>query len=158
MFSKVAVGKEHIAAITKDRRLFTMGTEDHGKLGHDPKVVSEEEAKLEAERYKKAGYKPGSQERQAASIGYVKGAIEGKAIVAVDCGEAHTVCVTDGGEVFSWGRGKFGALGHEATVDVSQPKKVEGLSDIVDVKCGGDYTLVKDKNGKLYAFGDNSYG
>ena len=88
----------------------------------------------------------------------MKGAIDGKTIVAVDCGEAHTVCVTDAGEVFSWGRGKFGALGHETTVDVKQPKKIEGVSDIVDVKCGGDYTFVKDKNGKLYAFGDNSYG
>ena len=60
LFSKVAVGKEHIAAITKDGKLFTMGTEDHGKLGHDAKVVSDEEKKQEADRYKKAGYKPGS--------------------------------------------------------------------------------------------------
>ena len=37
------MGKEHIAAITQDGRLFTMGTEDHGKLGHDDKVMSEEE-------------------------------------------------------------------------------------------------------------------
>lgn len=118
VFNKVAVGKEHIAAITKEGKLFTMGTEDHGKLGHDPKVISDEEIKREAERYKKAGYKPGRQENQAASIGYVQGAIKGKTIVAVDCGEAHTVCVTSDGDVYSWGRGKFGALGHAETDDI----------------------------------------
>ena len=60
IFNKVSVGKEHIAAITKEGKLFTMGTEDHGKLGHEPKIISEEAAAKEAERYKKAGYKPGS--------------------------------------------------------------------------------------------------
>ncbi len=88
----------------------------------------------------------------------MKGALEGKKVVAVDCGDSHTVCVTENGDVFSWGRGKFGALGHGTTDEIEQPKQVECLRDIVDVRCGGDYTFVKDKNGKLYAFGDNSYG
>ena len=43
LFKKVAVGKEHIAVITQDGKLFTMGTDDHGKLGHDDKVLSAEE-------------------------------------------------------------------------------------------------------------------
>ena len=59
MFKHVAVGKEHIAALTQDGKLFTMGTEDHGKLGHDPKTLTEEQKQEEALRYKKAGYRPG---------------------------------------------------------------------------------------------------
>ena len=35
---------------------------------------------------------------------------------------------------------------------------MEGLKDIVRVECGTDFTLALDKNGKLYSFGDNSYG
>ena len=35
---------------------------------------------------------------------------------------------------------------------------MEGLSDIMEVKCGDDYTFVKDKYGKLFVFGSNSYG
>ena len=35
---------------------------------------------------------------------------------------------------------------------------MEGLSDILEVKCGGDYTFAKDRNGKLFVFGSNSYG
>ena len=60
LFKKVSVGKEHIAGITQDNKLFTMGTETHGKLGHEEKVISSEELKKEADRYKKAGYRPGS--------------------------------------------------------------------------------------------------
>ena len=35
---------------------------------------------------------------------------------------------------------------------------MEGLSDILEVKCGDDYTFAKDRNGKLFVFGSNSYG
>ena len=38
LFTKVGVGLEHVAAITEDGRLFTMGTTEHGKLGHPPRV------------------------------------------------------------------------------------------------------------------------
>ena len=34
VFSKVAIGNQHMAAITEDGRLFTMGAIEHGKLGH----------------------------------------------------------------------------------------------------------------------------
>ena len=74
------------------------------------------------------------------------------------CGEHHTVAVTEAGDVYSWGRGRFGALGHENSDDLNLPKKIEALKDIVRVDCGSDYTIALDKNGKLYSFGDNSYG
>ena len=47
IFTKVAVGNEHIAAITEDGRVFTMGTSEHGKLGHKEQVLSEEEIEKE---------------------------------------------------------------------------------------------------------------
>jgi len=37
IFTSVAVGLEHIAAITEDGRVFTMGTTENGKLGHPEK-------------------------------------------------------------------------------------------------------------------------
>lgn len=135
-----------------------MGTDIHGKLGHEAKVISAEEKQKEEERYKRAGYSPGNQSNQAASIGFVNGVLTGQTIVAVDCGDTHTVCVTENGQVYSWGRGKFGALGHGTIDDIQQPKQIEGLSNVVDVRCGADYTIVKNNKGKLYAFGDNTYG
>ena len=76
----------------------------------------------------------------------------------MSCGEHHTVCVTDDGSVYSWGRGKLGALGHGSTEDLTMPKRIEVLSNAVKVHCGTDYTIVMDNKGKLYSFGDNSYG
>lgn len=154
----MAVGKEHIAAITEDGKLYTMGTSDYGKLGHPERVQTPEEIAQEQERYRKAGYKPGALDRSKPAVGFVEGDLLSKKIVSVACGDNHTVCVTEEGEVYSWGFGKKGALGHGSTESVSQPKKVEGLSNIVRVECGTDHTLALDKNGKLYSFGENTYG
>ena len=33
-FKQVSVGRDHLAAVTTDGLLLTMGSEDHGKLGH----------------------------------------------------------------------------------------------------------------------------
>ena len=43
VFKQVAVGKEHIAVITGDGRLYTLGSTDHGKLGHDQKELTDQE-------------------------------------------------------------------------------------------------------------------
>jgi E3 ubiquitin-protein ligase HERC2 len=66
--------------------------------------------------------------------------------------------LTEDGEVLTWGLGKYGALGQKDTESYSTPKKVEGLADIVKIDCGSDFTLALDKDGKLYSFGNNSYG
>jgi alpha-tubulin suppressor-like RCC1 family protein len=66
--------------------------------------------------------------------------------------------VTEDGDVYTWGLGKNGALGHGDWAQVNMPKKVEGLKDIVKIDCGMDYTMCMDKNGKLYSWGSNRYG
>jgi E3 ubiquitin-protein ligase HERC2 len=157
-FTQVAVGKDHIAAITSEGKLYTMGTVNHGKLGHTPKELTPEEKEKERLEYKKRGYTPGNASRSKPMADFVGGYLANVKVRSVACGEHHTVAVTENGEVYSWGRGRFGALGHESQEDLALPKKVEGLTDIVRVDCGSDYTIALDKNGKLYSFGDNSYG
>jgi len=41
---------------------------------------------------------------------------------------------------------------------IELPKKVEHLANIVKIKCGIDYTIAMDKDGKLYSWGSNRYG
>ena len=43
---------------------------------------------------------------------YVYGDLSDKTVVDVACGFQHTACVTDQGDVYTWGLGKSGALGH----------------------------------------------
>jgi len=68
------------------------------------------------------------------------------------------VALSEDGNVYSWGYGKNGALGHKETIDVTQPKRIEGLSNIIKIECGCDFTMALDKDGKLWAFGSNNYG
>ena len=67
---------------------------------------------------------------------YVEGELKDKKVVYVACGFQHTVAVTENGDVYSWGFGKNGALGHGNWDLNDKPKKIEGLSNIVKIECG----------------------
>ena len=43
--------------------------------------------------------------------------LAGKQVVQVACGSTHSAAVTSEGELYSWGRGNYGRLGHGETAD-----------------------------------------
>ncbi len=45
----------------------------------------------------------------------------------VSCGQQHTAIVSDAGEVFTFGLGVFGQLGHGELSDEMIPRRVEEL-------------------------------
>lgn len=48
--------------------------------------------------------------------------------IATSCGsDGHSLAVTDTGEVFSWGDGDFGKLGHGNNDRQQKPKQIEAL-------------------------------
>lgn len=65
LFKQCDVGRDHMAVVTQDGKVITMGSEDHGKLGLVVKELTAEEKEAEALRYKKAGYKPGAVQHKA---------------------------------------------------------------------------------------------
>ena len=46
-------------------------------------------------------------------------------VLEVACGGAHTIVLTSSREVFSWGSGFFGQLGHGDGKDAIEPRWVE---------------------------------
>lgn len=53
----------------------------------------------------------------------------------VACGSGHTLALTDGGDVYSWGYGWGGCLGHgkqqyDKVISVAAPTLVKALSDL----------------------------
>ena len=149
-FRHVAMGRTHAAAVTVDGELWTWGNPELGKLGHG---VNELPAPPSAWRLSKPPKKP-----ERTDIARVRGALEEQRVVQAACGFNHTVCLTEDGEVYSFGQGKFGALGHGAFDQLGSPKRVEALRNVVKVASGGDFSLCLDQDGRVFAFGSNLVG
>ncbi|KAF0725705.1 hypothetical protein Ae201684P_009053 [Aphanomyces euteiches] len=90
------------------------------------------------------------------------------AIVSLSCGKHHVAVATRAGQMFTWGSGRFGQLGHYNYLDFNVPKlvhfeKPDGHDDhsaivITYVACGGFHTLAITDAQHVVAFGHNKAG
>ena len=178
----VAVGRRHGAAVTSDGEVFTWGEYIYGNPGPDaPTLVR---GVLEGKRILsvsagtdfttaltsggevytwdcgKCGA-PGSEgfgdiDDLADSRTLVGGGLVGKRVVGVSASDSHSVAVTADGEVFSWGEGDSGCLGHGNEEDVLTPKQVEGILTglhVVTVAVDDMHTAVVTREGRLFVWG-----
>ncbi|XP_022244118.1 E3 ubiquitin-protein ligase HERC2-like isoform X2 [Limulus polyphemus] len=135
---KVAVnsGGKHCLALSAEGEVFSWGEGDDGKLGHGNKSSCERPRVIET--------------------------LRGKEVVDIACGGAHSACITSGGELYTWGKGRYGRLGHGDSDDQLRPKKVEALASfsVTDVACGsGDaQTLCITSDDSVWSWGDGDYG
>ncbi|KAL2546770.1 Regulator of chromosome condensation (RCC1) family with FYVE zinc finger domain [Forsythia ovata] len=148
----VACGEYHTCAVTLSGDLYTWGDGTHycGLLGHGS----------EASHWipKKVG-----------------GLIDGLHVSFVSCGPWHTALITSADQLFTFGDGTFGALGHGNCSSTSIPQEVETLKGLrtVRVACGVWHTAAvvevtsKSSNseesdgplsGKLFTWGNGDKG
>jgi alpha-tubulin suppressor-like RCC1 family protein len=77
--------------------------------------------------------------------------------VASGGGRCHMCAVTEAGEVFTWGDGEYGRLGHGGFEDEPLPRRVEQLWEdgviVVGVSAGKTHTLVAGNDGRVYGAG-----
>ena len=57
--------------------------------------------------------------------------LTGQVVTQVTCGSYHTAAVTGNGDLWTWGGGMYGKLGHGNEAGCSTPKRVEGLAGLV---------------------------
>lgn len=50
--------------------------------------------------------------------------LRGKEVVDIAAGGAHSACITANGELYTWGKGRYGRLGHGDSEDQPRPKLV----------------------------------
>jgi tRNA A-37 threonylcarbamoyl transferase component Bud32 len=83
-----------------------------------------------------------------------------KKIVDFVHGENHYMALTNDGHIYSWGSNSFGQLGNGSKKDENKPKLIDYLinGQIILISCGSYHSLALNKNGEVYAWGDNSYG
>ncbi|KAF8103195.1 hypothetical protein N665_0188s0146 [Sinapis alba] len=115
-FHKIACGHSLTAGLTTSGQVFTMGSAVYGQLGNvqtDGKLPCLVEDKLASEF-----------------------------VEEISCGAYHVAGLTSRNEVYTWGKGANGRLGHGDLEDRKVPTLVEALKDrhVKYVACGSNYT------------------
>ena len=86
-------------------------------------------------------------------------------VAKIAAGGWHSAAVTAGGEIYTWGRGEYGRLGHgDDCRDKVVPERVEldlgdeALNFIVDVSLGGSHSCALTRDGRVLSWGRATYG
>lgn len=127
----IACGGSHSSAISSNGTLYTWGRDNYGCLGHG--------------------------NLEDCTVPTQVTAMNGQKVVHAACGsgDAHTLCVTDQGKVYSWGDGDYGKLGRGGSDGSKVPKQIDSLQDevVVKVYCGAHFSLALTKDGRVYSWG-----
>uniref|UniRef100_A0A2C9K806 HECT-type E3 ubiquitin transferase n=1 Tax=Biomphalaria glabrata TaxID=6526 RepID=A0A2C9K806_BIOGL len=135
---KLAVnsGGKHCLALSAEGEVYSWGEGEDGKLGHGNRSPCDRPRVIES--------------------------LRGKEVADIAAGGAHSACITSSGELYTWGKGRYGRLGHGDSEDQSRPKLLEALKDyrVIDVACGsGDaQTLCITDDDSVWSWGDGDYG
>ncbi|XAR57432.1 hypothetical protein NMG60_11025575 [Bertholletia excelsa] len=134
---QIACGVRHFALVTRQGEVFTWGEESGGRLGHG---------------IEKDFCRPRLVEFLAAT-----------SVDFVACGEYHTCAISVTGDLYTWGDGAYnaGLLGNGTDVSHWIPKRVSGPLEglqVISVACGTWHSGLVTSNGKLFTFGDGSFG
>eukprot|EP00927_Polykrikos_kofoidii_P037863 TRINITY_DN32069_c0_g1_i1.p1 TRINITY_DN32069_c0_g1~~TRINITY_DN32069_c0_g1_i1.p1 ORF type:complete len:951 (-),score=173.80 TRINITY_DN32069_c0_g1_i1:89-2848(-) len=89
-------------------------------------------------------------ERQKPAL--VRG-LAGVRIASVACGGLHTLCLSAGGVVYSWGCGDDGALGRPTGELDCEPRPLERPIGVRFVACGDSHSCAIDAASKLWLWG-----
>ncbi|XP_030058993.1 putative E3 ubiquitin-protein ligase HERC4 isoform X2 [Microcaecilia unicolor] len=182
----VGCGHRHTVFVLEDGTVYTCGCNDLGQLGHEkgrkkPEhvgaldaqnivAVSCGEAHTLALNDKGQVFSwglatdgqlglPGSEDcirvpRNIRGLSYVQ-------IVQVACGSHHSLALSKGSEVYSWGQNKYGQLGigYECKKQIS-PQLVKSLLGIpfTQIAAGGAHSVVLTLSGAIFGWGRNKFG
>ncbi|XP_045676263.1 probable E3 ubiquitin-protein ligase HERC6 isoform X2 [Phyllostomus hastatus] len=134
---QVSCGDYHSLALSEDGQVFSWGKNSHGQLGLGREVPSQ------------------------ASPQRVR-SLEGIPLAQVAAGGSHSFALSLSGTSFGWGNNNAGQLAFtgKAPVQRYKPYSVGALKSlgVIYISCGYEHTAVLTQNGKVFTFGDNSWG
>jgi hypothetical protein len=131
----------HSLLLTSTGRVLSFGRGDTGALGF--------------------GYSKAKQLPDVLRPTYID-ALAGVRCVCVAAGELHSATVTSDGDVYTWGDGFCGQLGHGDKRPGLTPRQVTlgGLEDeaIASISCGSRHTLAVTEDGEVFSWGLGHFG
>lgn len=131
---QISCGLHHTVALTKTGQVLTWGGNRKGQLGDGQLTSSISPIPLVQLRH--------------------------RPVTAIACGEYHTVIMTSGGSVYSWGGNDHGQLGVGDTTARLRPELIRSLraNKTTQIACGRNHTLFVASNHLLFAAGSNTHG
>ncbi|KAL0343235.1 UNVERIFIED_CONTAM: Ultraviolet-B receptor UVR8 [Sesamum angustifolium] len=131
---QIACGDSHCLAVTMEGEVQSWGRNQNGQLGLGNIEDSLVPRKIEA--------------------------FQGISVKMVAAGAEHTAAVTEDGELYGWGWGRYGNLGLGDRDDRLVPGKVSTIQGekMVLVACGWRHTISVSSSGSLYTYGWSKYG
>ena len=131
----ISAGEFHSLAVCDDGTVAAWGLGDSGQLGN------------------------GSTANQAFPVAVdLSDVPPGETFVAVAAGRWHSMALTSGGKVFTWGNNVNGQLGIGTTMNQNFPVLVTGLTANAIYGGGTYHSMAMRNDGQLVAWGTNLYG
>jgi alpha-tubulin suppressor-like RCC1 family protein len=133
-FLQISSGLQHTVALTKYGKVVSWGGNLKGQLGD------------------------GQLSSSTTPIPIIQ--LRHRPIIAVSCGENHTLVMTLGGNVYSWGDNSQGQLGQGDCTNRLRPQLIKSLRSIKATKicAGGQHSVVVSSSNLVFSFGSNSFG
>ncbi|GAB4832431.1 hypothetical protein Ancab_006449 [Ancistrocladus abbreviatus] len=143
---QVSCGAVHVVALSEDGLLQAWGYNEYGQLGRGTTCEG-----LQGPRVLNAYAKHLDEPPELVKINQVS------------CGEYHAAAISEHGEVYTWGLGNMGQLGHCSLQSGDKellPRRVVALDgiSIKTVACGGVHMCALAEKGALYSWGGGQVG
>jgi len=130
---EVSCGASHTMALADNGAIFSWGRGANGRLGHGNETAVNEPKKIQS--------------------------LKNIQVIRISCGWSHSMCIDSLGQVYTWGKGADGRLGHSDESDQLVPKLVDFFGEKKSFDISGGYyhsaVVIEDT---LYTFGWNEFG
>lgn len=127
----IAAGANHAIALKADGSVWAWGNNTYGQLGDNTTLSKQKPIQITT--------------------------LSG--ITAIAAGNEFCLALKNDGSVWAWGRNNIGQLGNGTTTNQLKPFQIPNFVNIITAIAAGSYhVLALDSNGKVYAWGDNTYG
>jgi alpha-tubulin suppressor-like RCC1 family protein len=139
---QVAVGAQHTLILSADGDVYSMGSNEYGRLGHDQRGH---------------GFVNFPRQREAKATTQIS---------TVACGTEFSVAISkDAKHVYAWGLGKYGNIGDGHRLDRPSPVTFQIVDPrtlmakkVTQISCGSRHTLALCEDGHVFSWGYGQNG